>query len=354
MTSGAVRTRIESLGLYLPEKEVTTKELVAELSVPLLIDFETMTGIRSRRMRAKDEDNLTLGVAAARDCLRHSRYSAADIDVVVNCTITRCREYPTYYLEPAMSRWIKRALGAERALNFDIANACAGMFTGVYLLDHMIKAGMVRNGLVVSGDLLTPITETAVKDIETPFDEQLASLSVGDAGAAVIVDQSPDGVEGIDYVDLMTCAQHSDLCLGMPSLKSHGISLYTKHNKLHHRQNMLLWPHLQEHIQQRRGVPFEAEHFDYVILHQIGTKFSEKALSLVRQHFTSTTPTPLTCVEELGNTASTSHFVVLYRHLQSGTLRKGHRVLLVPSASGVVVGSMAVTLGELEVESWAQ
>jgi 3-oxoacyl-[acyl-carrier-protein] synthase-3 len=348
-----VRTRIESLGLYLPEKQVTTQELVQQLSVPMFLDLESMTGIKTRRMRAEHEDNYTLGVDAAKDCLRRSRYGASDIEVVINSTITRCRQYPNYYLEPAMSLWIKRGIGAEQALNFDITNACAGMFTGVYILDNMIKAGMVNNGMVVSGDLLTPITETAVRDIESPFDEQMASLTVGDAGSAVIIDKSPDEVEGIDYVDLMTCAQHSDLCLGMPSLKSPGISLYTQHNKLHHRQNMLLWPHLQDHIQKRRGVPFEEEHFDYVILHQIGTKFSQKALSLVRKHFASSPPTSLSCVEELGNTASTSHFVVLYRSIRNGTVRKGHRVLLVPSASGVVVGSMAVTIGDLEVEPWA-
>jgi 3-oxoacyl-[acyl-carrier-protein] synthase-3 len=311
-----------------------------------------MTGIKTRRKRAPHEDNLSLGVDAAKDCLRHSRYSPSEIDVVINSTITRAKDYPDYYMEPAMSRWVKREIGAEQALNFDITNACAGMITGVYILDHMIKAGMVNNGIVVNGALLTPITDTAVKDIETPFDEQMASLTVGDAGSAVIVDRSPDDSEGIDYVDLMTCALHSDLCLGMPSLKSPGISLYTQHNKLHHRQNMMLWPYLQQRIQERRGVPFEEEQFDFVILHQVGTKFSDKALSQVHKHFTSTTPEPLSVVEELGNTAATSHFVVLYRSIQQGKVRKGHRVLIVPSASGVVVGSMALTIGDLEVTPW--
>ncbi|MBT3222537.1 MAG: 3-oxoacyl-ACP synthase [Proteobacteria bacterium] len=348
------RTRFESLGLYLPEQVVTTRELVEELSVPMYVDLETLTGIRSRRRRGPHDDNFTLALNAAKDCLRNSKYEASDLDVIINTSITRSKGFPNYYLEPAMSLWLKRELGVEQALNFDVANACAGMMTGVYIVDHMIKAGAVKTGMVVCGALLSPVCDTAVKDIESPLDEQLASLTLGDAGAAVIMDGSPNEVEGIDYVDLMTCALHSDLCLGFPSTKTPGISLFTQHNRLHHRQNMLLWPHLQQQIQQRRGVSFEDEHFDYVILHQIGTRFAEKAVSTVKDYFPDIEMTLLSCLDDCGNTAATSHFVVLYREIQKGRVKPGDRLLLIPSASGVVVGAMAVTVGDLEVAPWEQ
>ena len=47
-------------------------------------------------------------------------------------------------------------------------------------------------------------------------------------------------------------------------------------------------------------------------------------------------PQSLACVEDYGNTASTSHFVVLYDHLKQKSVKKGAKFLLVPAASGVV------------------
>jgi 3-oxoacyl-[acyl-carrier-protein] synthase-3 len=60
-------------------------------------------------------------------------------------------------------------------------------------------------------------------------------------------------------------------------------------------------------------------------------------------------PESLQVVEQLGNTATTSHFVVLYRHLQEKRLKKGAKFLLVPAASGVVTGCVSTTISSLEV-----
>jgi 3-oxoacyl-[acyl-carrier-protein] synthase-3 len=48
------------------------------------------------------------------------------------------------------------------------------------------------------------------------FSKQLASLTLGDAGAAVIVERAPSGV-GIDVIGFTTLAEHSRLCLAFPS-----------------------------------------------------------------------------------------------------------------------------------------
>ena len=60
------------------------------------------------------------------------------------------------------------------------------MFTGITVADAFLKTGLVQRAMVVSGEYITHITETAQKEIEGPMDPRLACLTVGDAGAAVI------------------------------------------------------------------------------------------------------------------------------------------------------------------------
>ena len=68
----------------------------------------------------------------------------------------------------------------HHALAFDITNACAGMFTGIYLVHSLIRAGAVRRGLVVSGEYITHLTETAQKEIKGIADQRLACLTLGE------------------------------------------------------------------------------------------------------------------------------------------------------------------------------
>ena len=60
-------------------------------------------------------------------------------------------------LEPPLSVSLKEALGARRAMSFDISNACAGMMTGVFILNDLIRQGRVRRGMVVSGEYISQL-----------------------------------------------------------------------------------------------------------------------------------------------------------------------------------------------------
>ena len=59
------KIRIESLGVYLPEKTVTTEELMASCRRRPGCDFERITGIRERRV-AEGEYASDLAIGAAR------------------------------------------------------------------------------------------------------------------------------------------------------------------------------------------------------------------------------------------------------------------------------------------------
>lgn len=330
---------------------MSTDEVIEGMATEPQFDLHRITGVLERRVydRGADhfEDSFTVAAMAARDCLSRSRYRAQDLDIVISASITRFAEGDKLYFEPSFALLLAKELGATKAIHFDVSNACAGMITGVQILDRMIKAGIVRNGMVVSGERITAISETAMREIREPYDLQFASLSVGDSAAAVIMDRAVDDADKIHYVELMTCAEYSELCLGMPSDRSQGVALYTDNRRMHNEERFRLPPAFLGDFLAKQGTTFADEKFDYIVQHQIGAKAVELFNHVNEVVLGVPMPETLTVLERLGNTASTSHFLVLAEHLNS--LSGTKKFLLVPAASGVVTGFLSATITSLEV-----
>ncbi|MBF6331773.1 3-oxoacyl-ACP synthase III family protein [Nocardia transvalensis] len=347
-----MRTRFESIGAYTPSTVRSTEDVIASLSVPRALDLERITGIKNRHVHDRDPDHyessFELALSAIDDCLRHSDYRADELDVVISVSITRFRGPDVHCYAPDFALMLRNAIGATGARHFDLSNACAGMMSGVLVLDRMIKAGVVRNGLVVSGEQITPIADTAAREISQPYDPQFAALTVGDAAVAVVVDDRGDDNDEIHYIELMTTSAGAEHCLGMPSDKTTGIAMYTDNRALasESRYMQAIWR--MADFLDATGRTWESEKYDYWIHHQFSGPAIEYISQLTERHFNTPMPQALNVLEEYGNTASTSHFLVLHEHLAQQRIPKGSKVLLIPEASGVISGHLAATISRLE------
>ena len=136
-------------------------------------------------------------------------------------------------LEPPVNVSLKEALGAERAISFDISNACAGMMTGVFILNDLIRQGRIRRGMVVSGEYISELGRNAAQEVRTVMDDQLASLTLGDAGAAAIVERAPEGAPGIEVAGFTTLSEHSRLCVAFPAKIGPGVTMHTDAREIH-------------------------------------------------------------------------------------------------------------------------
>ncbi|MHD0294390.1 3-oxoacyl-ACP synthase III family protein [Rhodococcus qingshengii] len=345
-------SRFESIGAYLPDEVLTTEELIGRLAQKPTFDLAAITGVQERRVHDKTpgnfEDSFALALKAARDCLSRSRYGADELDVVISTSISRSKDESKVYFEPSFAAMIAKELGATGAIHFDLSNACAGMMTGTYVLDRMIRSGTVRNGLVVSGEAITAISETAVKEITGGYDLQFASLSVGDSGCALVVDESVDERDRIDYIELMTASEYADACLGMPSDKNPGVALYTDNRRMHNEDRFKLWTNSQRNHLAASGTTFADEEFDYIIHHQFGASAVTFMNALGEREFGTPMPEALNVVEKYGNTSTTSHFIVLHDQLQQNAIAAESKILMVPAASGIVTGFLSATISSLE------
>lgn len=346
----AYSARFESLGLKLPERRVSTAELMASTRHNTHIELERLTGIHERRVVSDGEDSFTLAVGAARDCLSRSRYRAADIQMLISCSITKYRGGFSQRLEPPLSLFVKQAIGAPDAISLDLSNACAGMLTGVFVLNDFIRRGVIERGMVVSGESISQLGRNAATQIRSILSRQLASLTLGDAGAAAIVERAAEGHPGISVAAFTTLAEHSRLCLGYPSRVGPGASMFTKARTIH-KVAIDAAPKL---LDQTLGTAkIDVGEIDYFIPHQTSARAIRTGVDAVERYFGVTPKHTVTNVENYGNTSSTTHFVALNRLLREGRFARGDRVLLLALASGLEIGAVVFDMDELVDLSWA-
>ncbi len=346
----ATNTVIESLGVYFPAGRLTTKELVDGCRVKPAVDIEELTGIKERACAGDtvNEYSIDLAIKAVEKCLEISRYSAEDIEMVICANICRFNgpHFKVNY-EPSSAVQLARHFNFKNAITFDVSNACAGMFTAVNVMDAFIKAGVVKRGLVVSGEYITHLAINAQREITNSVDPQFASLTVGDSGAAVILEASEKPGIGFHEMELFTVAEHCDLCIGKPSEKGNeGYVMKTDSSKIHAIAIGLTAEHIGSSV---KGTKWESS-TDHYIMHQTATR----AISTTMQIINSWTGSDVCTMENTvfnvarrGNTASTAHFVALWDHIKNGAIRSGENILFGVQASGINLGVAKYTLDDL-------
>ena len=335
-------TSVESLGVFLPEREVTTSEVVKACRRRVLIPLERLTGIRSRRMAGETEFSVDLARNAVARCLASSRYGAADIDLIVCANISKQDSRLTYNIEPTTAAVLRRHFGLHGAFAFDLSNACAGVFTAIMVVDELIRRGDVRRALVVSGEYITHLTATAQRELHGLHDERLACLTLGDAGVCLLLEEGG----GFDFIDMYTVPEHAELCIAH-SAESHGAIMFTDSVSL-----------------ARAGIAEVVAQYDevvaagkvttdprYFIPHQTSSNSIKEATRATNRRLGRRVCRSDNMVDNLkhrGNTATTSHWVAVADLIEASAMQPGDRVVFSVTASGITVG-----LAQYRVEDFA-
>jgi len=342
-------TVIESLGVYLPTRTVSTETVLAECANEIRIPLERLTGIKSRRIAGDGEFSIDLARQAVADCLDRSSYRGEEIDLVIACNISRC-DGPghRFTFEPSTAARLRDQCGLVNAVAFDLSNACAGMFTGITVADAFLQTGLVRRALVVSGEYISHLVETAQKEIDGPMDPRLACLTLGDAGAAVILERGPNSRVGFHDIDMATLSRYSELCIAKANDGPHGGAI------------MLTDAVTQTAIAVQHAVPYVAavmerhgwrpETCDHLVMHQTSEASLNDAVVAINRMFGQAAAhrgNTIYNLAERGNTASTTHFVALSDHIRSNRIKSGDNVVFGITGSGQTVGAALYTFDDL-------
>jgi 3-oxoacyl-[acyl-carrier-protein] synthase III len=175
----ATGARIVGTGRYLPDRVMTNAE------VETLVDtsdewIRSRTGIRERRIAAKDVGAADMGAEAAKKALKAANLGANDVDLILVSTATPDR------LLPSTACDIQALLGARNAGAYDFATACSGFLYGLSMAQGHIAAGQAENILVVCTEKMSSIVD---------WNDRGTCVLFGDgAGAAVV--QKGDAEQG--------------------------------------------------------------------------------------------------------------------------------------------------------------
>ena len=336
--------RIAGAGRHLPNTHLTSDALMSTTRHNTHIDLERLTGIRERRVSVGDEDSYSLATGAALDCLERAQRDASTVDAVISCSITKFHDGLTQWVEPTMSSAVAAAIGADKAMTFDLSNACAGMLSGVTVANNWIRQGMIERALVVSGEYISQLGQNAARHIRTIMSKELASLTLGDAGAALLLERAPAGAAGIKLAGFTTVADYSRLCLGYPKGDDPGARMFTDARGIH-QAAMSTTPILLREVLDAVGISIHD--IDHVITHQTSARAIRKGMARMSTVFGDTPKhDAVITVDRYGNTASTTHTVALIEELDAQHIRPGDTIALIALASGLEIGVVLLSLDE--------
>ncbi|MGE5190910.1 MAG: 3-oxoacyl-[acyl-carrier-protein] synthase III C-terminal domain-containing protein [Deltaproteobacteria bacterium] len=339
---------IESLGVYLPTRIVSTDEVLRGCRVRLRFPLERVTGIAYRHVAGDNEFSVELAQKAILDCLSRSKYEPEDIDLIISCDTSHSTGFLKHSAEPATALRLQRDFGLTNALAFDVTNACAGIFTALVIVQSLLAAGAIRNALVVSGEHITHLVRTAQLEIESVRDPRLACLTLGDAGVALILEQTDNGAAGFEPILLQTLGEHSSLCIGKQTDRSHGGAVMLTESGLLAR--VAIEESVNRTLVALRGNGWFPRSFQHCIMHQTARISVEQVMRVLNRKSGQKVLHPQNTINNLrhrGNTASTTHFVALMDHVRNGQIESGQRVVFGVAASGVTSGTALYTLDDL-------
>jgi 3-oxoacyl-[acyl-carrier-protein] synthase-3 len=209
--TGAAGARVLGLGAYRPRRRVTNAELAGAMDTS---DewIQSRVGIAERRWAAPDETLVEMAVAAGGKALAASGLSADVVDLVIVASASL--RVPI----PGIGPQVAHRLGVTRPGAFDLNAGCAGFCYSLGLATDSIKAGTIRNALIIGVERLTDVTDLA--------DRSTAVIFADGAGAMVIGAADEPGIGPVAWGS--DGDQHTAIAIpeGLPHMTMAGQAVY--------------------------------------------------------------------------------------------------------------------------------
>ena len=327
---------IESFAYALSEQTLTS-EMIERRLAPLYEKLklpegrlELMTGIKSRRVWPSGTQPSDLSTLAANKLFLKSKIQKSEVDLLIHASV--CRDF----LEPATASVVHANLGlSNKAMIFDLSNACLGVINAIVVAGNMIENGQIKTALIVSGENGGPLIENTIHElINNPnitrksIKKYIANLTIGSAATAILLthrDLSPDSPIILGEATL-TDSSANHLCRGDGN--THSLVMETDSEELLKygvRLAKATWLNLLTELSWNHDSP------DLVLTHQVGSaheKLSLESLELTHKKTYKTYPF-------LGNTGSSALPITLMMAHEEGKIQKGDKVALLGIGSGL-------------------
>ena len=320
---------IVGTGSYLPERVLTNEELSA------LVDttdewITTRTGIKERRIAAKDEHTSDMAARAALPALEQAGVAATEIDLILLATASPDMVFP------ATACFVQTKIGATNAACLDISAACAGFLFGIEIAQQFITSHTYDTVLVIGAEKLSSITNWADRNTCVLF---------GDGAGAAILRHRKESIHGVISTHIGSNGQFADI-LYMPgggcrqpiTAENAHQHLQTIHmsGKDVYKQAVISMLDASHKALEQAGL--KMEDIACVIPHQANIRIIEAIADRMKlpldRFFIN--------LDRYGNTSAAAVAIALDEANRSGRLKKGDYILMVVFGGGLTWASSVI------------
>jgi 3-oxoacyl-[acyl-carrier-protein] synthase-3 len=177
-----ISAAITAVGGYVPP------DVLSNLDLEKMVDTSdewilSRTGIKERRI-LKGEGLATsdMAVEAVSELLRKRGITANDLDLIIFCTITGDKIFPS------SACILADKIGAKNAFGYDLSAACSGFLFGLETATRFIESGRYKNVLLIGGDKMSSIID---------YTDRNTCIIFGDGLGCVLLEPTEDDNIGI-------------------------------------------------------------------------------------------------------------------------------------------------------------
>lgn len=306
------------------------------------------TGIRERRILPPQLSVVDLASQAATQALAQAQVHPQELDLILLATSTSADRFGS-------APQVQAALGATRAVAFDLTAACTGFVFAVATATQFLQTGLYRRALVVAADVLSRTVD---------WTDRTTCVLFGDGAGAVVLEADtagrsevgthaslPQVQQGILSIELRSDGTGSELLsLGMetearPLVGSLEVGQYrcrpiTMNGREVYKFAVNAVPEIIEKSLFRAGIPAEAVRGYFV--HQA----NQRILDAIAKRLEVDPERVASVLERYGNTSGASVPIALADWVEKGRFGPGDLGVMVGFGAGLTWGSIVFRWGK--------
>ena len=321
----AIHSRIAGTGSYLPDKVLTNADLekIVDTSDEWIV---SRSGIRERHIAAADQTTSDLSYEAALKALEAAGMTADEIELIIVGTTTPDIVFPS------TACLLQAKLGISGCGAFDVNAACSGFIFALSVADQFIRAGTVKNVLVVGAETLTRLVD---------WTDRATCVLFGDGAGAVVL--KADSEAGILSTHLHADGGKQDLLICpvgpskgfKPELPNAGVKIHMAGSEVFKHAVKALDSVVDETL---HANGLDKSDLDWLIPHQANLRIIEATAKRLHMSMDQVIVT----VDRTGNTSSGSIPLALDEAVRSGRIQRGQLLLLEAFGGGFTWGSALI------------
>src|ERR1700747_1569154 len=312
-------------GSYVPEKVLTNEDLSRMVNTS---DewITTRTGIKERRVAAKDECTSDMAAKAALKALEQAKVSPNQIDLIIVATAT------PDMLFPATACFVQKKIGAINAACLDVSAACAGFLFGLEIAQQFITSHTHDAVLVIGAEKLTSITNWTVRNPCVLFGDGAGAAVLRHRGSAHGVIATHIGSDG-QYTDILFMPGGGTRCpITRENADMHLATIHMTGKEVY-KQAVIAMLNAAKKALDQAGLSIEA------IACGIPPRANVRIIEAIADRLGMSRDKMFVNLDRYGNTSAAAVAIALDEANRSGRIKRGDYILMVVFGGGLTWAS---------------